>query len=261
MDRLEFDAQAPAFDRRAGLPTAAARSVATAVLSLVGHRGVVVDVGAGTGEIGVDLARSLPGRYLGFDISLPMLQSFRCKSESAPWLIRADADRPWPVVAESAGLIFLSRSAHLLAPQHLSQEICRVARQDLGAIVIGRIRRPKDSVRSQMRREMRRFLARKGIEGRDGDGARRQLLERLRSFGFLHLEHRTAASWPRDERPMDSLRAWRPKNGLGGRALSPETHHRVLDQVEAWARERWEDLETTFHSEEVYELTVIRRGV
>ncbi|HEX5499752.1 MAG TPA: hypothetical protein VFX03_11010, partial [Thermomicrobiales bacterium] len=62
----DFDEQALLYDARAGLPPAAGAAVARAVLAAAdaGPADLVVEIGAGTGEIGADLAR-LAGRYVG----------------------------------------------------------------------------------------------------------------------------------------------------------------------------------------------------
>ena len=87
---VSFDGQAADFDLRAGLPPGIARQVAAAVAELVpaassapANRGVVLDLGAGTGQIGEHLAGMCGarggGRYLGIDLSGPMLAVFRRK--------------------------------------------------------------------------------------------------------------------------------------------------------------------------------------
>src|SRR5437588_13031152 len=92
-----FDAQAPGFDRRAGLPADAARAVARAVLEIAaaGPDDLLVELGAGTGEIGEHLIDSI--RYVGIDRSAAMLERFTEKLAGADGvrvrLSCADANR------------------------------------------------------------------------------------------------------------------------------------------------------------------------
>ncbi len=84
---LRFDDQAVDFDRRAGLPADACRAVAEAVAETAENLaidlpGPLLDLGAGTGEIGVQLAHG-KRPYLGLDLSVPMLASFRLKLADA----------------------------------------------------------------------------------------------------------------------------------------------------------------------------------
>ena len=113
-----FEAQAPGFDGRAGLPADAARAVARAVLEIAapGPDDLLVELGAGTGEIGQHLIESV--RYLGIERSMAMLELFRGKLAGADdvrvRLSRTDANRTWPVGDGSAAVVFASRVAHLL---------------------------------------------------------------------------------------------------------------------------------------------------
>ena len=89
-----FDGQAEAFDRRAGLLPALCRQIAATVVELGGGEtaDLVVEAGAGTGEIGVWLAAQR--RYVGFDLSSGMLRQFRDRlagSTAGCLLVRADA--------------------------------------------------------------------------------------------------------------------------------------------------------------------------
>ena len=123
-----FDEQAPRYDARVGLPESVSAAVARAVVERanVGAVDLVLELGAGTGEIGVCLDR-LPIRYVGLDASAAMLDLFRAKaSPAAPSLIVADCDRPWPLPDGSVSVVFASRVIHLLQPGHVALEPERV---------------------------------------------------------------------------------------------------------------------------------------
>ena len=76
--RSSFDRQAETFDQRVGLPERVCREVARQVLEMAEVRSGdrVVEVGAGTGQIGQWFAIE-PVEYLGFDLSEAMLEKFR----------------------------------------------------------------------------------------------------------------------------------------------------------------------------------------
>src|SRR5262245_41280567 len=103
--RVSFDEQAGSYEERAGLSAVICREVAALVLD--GGAGLVLDVGAGTGVLGRELARR--SRYVGLDISRPMLRQF-----DAGLRLQADVDGRWPLADGSAVVILFSRSAHLL---------------------------------------------------------------------------------------------------------------------------------------------------
>lgn len=257
---VSFDGQAADFDLRAGLPAGAARQVAAAVVALAPVASpLILDLGAGTGQIGEHLIRE-PCRYLGIDLSGPMLAVFRRKLARAAHgsLVRADACVPWPLASGSIDLIFLSRAAHLLPPAVLVDETLRVASPNGALAVFGGVRSQPDSLRAVLRQEMRRLLAEEGVEGRRAGATQRRLARTLAVRGGEDLPVRAAASWAVVERARDALGAWRAKPGLAGRAVTPEIQERVLGRLEDWIRERYGSLDAAREANERYELTAIR---
>jgi SAM-dependent methyltransferase len=284
---VSFDGQAADFDLRAGLPAGIAQKIAAAVAELVpaenGRSPVVLDLGAGTGLIGEHLARVRRLRYLGMDVSGPMLASFRRKLGAGARdalvrdaLVRADAAVRWPIASGGVDLVFLSRAAHLLPPALLVEETLRVACPQGACVVFGGVKSEPGSLRAVLRRQMRKFLAEHGeVEGRDAGAAHQRIaatpaerggeilpVERIAATlaerGGEILPVATAASWAVVERAKDALAAWRAKPGLGGRAVTPAIQDEVLRRLEDWCRERYGSLEVTRDATERYELAAIR---
>jgi SAM-dependent methyltransferase len=265
---VSFDRQAADFDLRAGLPVGVARKVAEALVELVPPgRGVLLDLGAGTGQIGEPLAAVSRERgwvaYVGIDVSGPMLAVFRRKLDSGgggrgAGLVRADAAVRWPVASGSAGLVFLSRAAHLLPPSVLVAETLRVASPDGAVAAFGGVRADPDSLRAVLRRQMRRLLTEHGVEGRNAKEAQGRLVEALAEGGGEVLPVRAAASWTVVHRAADSLAAWRAKAGLGGRAIAPEVQESVLCRLEDWIRDRYGSLDVEREAIERYEVAAVR---
>jgi hypothetical protein len=256
---FRFDGLAREFDRRAGLPPAAVEAIAAAVLERAGsagNTGWLVDFGAGTGEIGARLAAVHP-RYLGVDLSLPMLLCYPAPARR----IQADGGAAWPLKDGSVGTLFFSRAAHLLPLEHLAAEAERVARSR-AVLLLGRVRRRDDSVRRTLRRKMRQLLREERIAGRSGEQNRRALVERLQGAdGAGRTDEATVvARWPTAHRPVDSLASWKAKPGLAGRELPAALRDRVLGRLEDWARQRYGDLSKPHATEEAYELQRIDLG-
>lgn len=255
---VSFDGQAVDFDLRAGLPIGVARQVAAAVAELAPTgSGVILDLGAGTGQLGEHLAHGR-SRYLGIDVSGPMLAVFRRKLGAGGALVRADAGAPWPIASGSVELVFLSRAAHLLPPAVLVEETLRVASPEGAVIVFGGVRSEPDSLRAVLRREMRRLLAEHGVEARRAGDSQGRLAAALEARGGEVLPVRTAASWSVVHRAGDALAAWRAKAGLGGRAVTPEVQDSVLRRLEDWIRERYGNLDVARDATERYELAAVR---
>jgi SAM-dependent methyltransferase len=255
---VSFDGQATDFDLRAGLPAGVARRVAAAVGELVpAGGGVVLEIGAGTGQIGEPLARGRH-RYLGMDVSGPMLAVFRRKLGSGGALVRADAGVRWPIRSGGVELVFLSRAAHLLPPAVLVEETLRVASPRGAVVVFGGVRCRPDSLRAVLRRQMRRLLAEHGIEGRNASDSQTRIAGALAARGGEILPARTAAAWAVVHRAGDALAAWRAKAGIGGRAVTPEIQEGVLRRLEDWIRARYGSLDVARQATERYDLAAIR---
>jgi len=261
-----FDQQAPHFDARAGVPQEAARATVQELVQLAALTAgnVVVDIGAGTGSLGSFVVGSRI-RYLGLDISLPMLQIFAAKLtvqsslSSRALLVVADADADWPLLSGSTTVVFFSRAVHLLQLAHVVQESLRVAHPGGAFLVIGRVRRSPESIRALLRKEMHRLLSRHGIAGKKGEEARERLIAALEAQGCcLHQPGpRTVATWTVEESPAASLDSWRGKEGLAGTPLPAPVQQAVLEELERWAQAQFGSLQQVRTAQEQYELTIV----
>jgi SAM-dependent methyltransferase len=251
-----FDGRADDFDRRSAPPHAVADEIARAVdaasRDAVGARsGGVLDLGAGTGVLGLPLAqlsirRGVP--YVGLDLSLGMLDRFRsrrppddggynCGDDCGVWLVRADASRTWPLLSASMGSVFAARAAHLLDSNVFVREVRRVTVPG-GILLLGAVRRDPDAPRAVLRRRLHQFLAEHGIEPRSARHRHRDLSE---TFGSNTTEAAptVVASWTVTESLDETLAAWRRPGHLAGREVSDTLRCEVLDRLHAWALDRW----------------------
>lgn len=261
-----FDQQAPHFDARAGMPPEVAQATAQTLQHLAALTGgnVVVDVGAGTGNVGSYVVDA-GVRYIGLDVSLPMLQVFAAKLTTHPalgstaLLVAADADTDWPVRSGSTTILFFSRSVHLLHLPHVVRESLRVAHPGGAFLVIGRVRRSPESIRALLRKEMQSVLSHHGIIGRKKEELHENLMTALAAQG-CHVQPpgpRTVATWTVEESPAACLAAWRGKEGLAGTPLSAPVQHAVLEELERWAHARFGNLHQLHPVPEHYELVVV----
>lgn len=255
-----FDDQAQQFDGRAGLGPAHCRQIAAAVLAVgnVGATDLIVEIGAGTGQIGVELAAA--ARYLGCDLSAGMLGRFRTRSRASTarcGLVRADAGRTWPVISGLARAIFSSRALHLLEHEHVADEVFRVGQPGGATLIIGRVERPPDALRARLAREMRERLRRQGFAPRSERNDRR-LIEACVRHGAVALEPTTVVTWATASSVRQSLDAWRSLSGLGGIEVPGSVRDIVLEDLQEWAAGVFGDLERTVESEESYVLRAVR---
>lgn len=253
-----FDAQAPNFDRRAGLPASARAQIADAIVAIaeLGPGARILDVGAGTGEITVELLRR-GFACAALDESPAMLDVLRAKATEAgriPELLLADAASRWPVPDHGVKLVFGSRSLHWLDPEHVAAETIRVASARGGLLLVGRVERSAASPRARIRSAMRERLRAAGFEGRSGHSSSRAILAACARRGGAPIVARVAARWTTRATPRSIIDGWRRKTGLGGVDVPDSVKNDVLTSTEAWAREAYGDNDAPVESEEWYTL-------
>jgi SAM-dependent methyltransferase len=251
--RVRFDGQASAYEARAGLPEEICRELAALILD--GTDGLLVDVGAGTGTLGRHLIAS-GARYLGIDLSRPMLQEF---AGGRGRLLQADADGRWPIADHSAGVVLFSRSAHLLKSERTLDEVLRVARPG-ARVLVGRVKRARDGAGERIKRAMQEMLRERELPGKNGERARRDFLDALERRGARRLPERASAVWWEDEAPGESLASWRGKEGLAGRVVPDAIKAEILLELERWAAAEFGDLARPRAVEQRYELEGVQLG-
>lgn len=256
-----FDAQARGFDRRAGLPADAASAVARAVLEIsdAGPDDLLVELGAGTGEIGQHLIESI--RYVGIDRSGAMLELARERLAGADdarvRLSHTDANAPWPVGEESAAVVFASRVGHLLDAEHLLAELQRVCRPG-GNFLVGRVIRDPDGLKSRLRRQRGALLRQRGVAPRDAEEASKRAFGELVARGAVRVEARSVTTWTASASAREILDGWGVVGAMGGKQLGAAIRARVLTEVESWAARELGDLDEVATWEERYVLEGVR---
>jgi len=256
-----FDAQARTFDERAGIPPDAARAVARAVLDLLapGPDDLLLELGAGTGEIGRHLAGSM--NYVGLDRSSAMLDRFLAKlgarQRARASLVKADADRSWPVDDGTVRAVFASRVAHLLEPDHLIAELRRVSEPG-GYLLIGHVARDRSSVHRILRDKRELLLRARGFSPRQGRQMGRRVLDGLVASGATHIETRPVATWWAQASVGQVIDGWARLETMGGCQLNADVRSAILAQLTDWATGELGDLTTISISEERYMLGGVR---
>ncbi|HKV38863.1 MAG TPA: class I SAM-dependent methyltransferase [Blastocatellia bacterium] len=254
-----FDRQASVFDQRAWLPVDCCRLVAGAVLEIaeVAPGDLIFEIGAGTGRIGRHFGT--PSRYLGLDLSAGMLNEYQ-RSDALVgdrMLVRADANEDWPLAGGVARVVFSSRTLHRLDHNHVATEVNRVASPAGATLLIGRVKRERDSVRKRMSAEMREQLRLRGFHGRGVDHQDRELIEACLARGWEVREPISVAKWNVASNPRQSLDSWRQVQGLAGIDVPDATRLEILADLEAWAGATFGGLDQTVESEESYVLKPI----
>jgi SAM-dependent methyltransferase len=228
-------------------------------IAAAGPDDLLVELGAGTGQIGQHLIESI--RYVGIERSRAMLELFGEKLANSDdvrvRLSLADADRPWPVGDESAAVVFASRVGHLLDAEHLLAELQRVCRQ--GAhFLVGRVSRDPDGLKSRLRRQRGLLLRQLGVAPRDAEQATERAFGELVARGALRMEARSVATWTASASAREILDGWGVVGAMGGRQLGAAMRASVLAEVERWATHELGDLGAVELWQERYVLEGVR---
>ena len=258
MKTVLFDDQAGGFDNRVGLPPSVPERIAGVLIELAGVAGPAswIELGAGTGEIGVQISGRVAG-YVGFDRSFPMLAAFRRRG--ATRAVQADGNATWPFPDGSVDAVFGFRSLHHIRSGHLADEVERVTRGRKAILVAGGIRRDESGVKESMRRRMRQLLKERGLRGREGGRGKADWKPELEARGWRLSEAREVATWEMVPTPRQCLESWSGKAGLAGLELAEDVKAQVLRELEGWAAERFGDLDKARPERETAYLEALRR--
>jgi ubiquinone/menaquinone biosynthesis C-methylase UbiE len=254
-----FDEQATRYDARVGLPESAAAAVAAGIQAFAGLQAedLVLELGAGTGEIGMHLVH-LPVRYLGIDNSAEMLRLFRDKlGEQPASLLLADASQVWPLDDHAASVVFASRVIHLLDAKHVASETLRVCRPG-GWLMLGRVLRDGDGVKERLRRRRLELLQQAGVGPLRGREGARRVIEHCLSAGAESMERRVAAEWSGAISPAEVIAGWTSLSRMGSVAVDPVSRQEILAELQDWARAELGDLDQPETYRERYAIECVR---
>jgi SAM-dependent methyltransferase len=254
-----FDELAVHYDARAGLPGSVGAAVAQAIISQAAATAddLVLELGAGTGEIGAHLAHQ-PIRYVGLDVSPAMLEVFRAKAgDASPALLVADGDRTWPLADGGAAVVVASRVIHLLDPDHVARETMRVGRP-AGLLILGRIVRDDDSFAECLRRRRLDLLEAAGFMARQGEAGTRRVIEGCVARGGISLGRQWVAEWTSLTTPAAIIAGWDSLSRMGSIEVDPATRRKILSELRCWARAELGDLDRPHASLARYALDVVR---
>jgi ubiquinone/menaquinone biosynthesis C-methylase UbiE len=254
-----FDEQATRYDARVGLPESAAAAVAAGIKAFAGLQAedLVLELGAGTGEIGMHLVQ-LPVRYLGIDNSAEMLRLFRDKlGEQPASLLLADASQVWPLDDHAASVVFASRVIHLLDAKHVASETLRVCRPG-GWLMLGRVLRDGDGVKERLRRRRLELLQQAGVGPLRGREGARRVIEHCLSAGAESMERRVVAEWSGAISPAEVIAGWTSLSRMGSVAVDPVSRQEILAELQDWAGAELGDLDQPETYWERYAIECVR---
>jgi SAM-dependent methyltransferase len=218
-----------------------------------------VEIGAGTGEFGRQLA-ALSRRYVGLDLSRPMLARFRAKLEGGPptaSLVQAELNRPWPLRDGASDAVVAARVVHLLDSNLVATEARRVCRPG-GCLLIGRMEHDEHGLRGRLRRERQRLFATHGVRLGGGEAGAHRLIACCEAAGATSLGRQLAAGWLRPATVGDVIAEWDTVGAWAGRPVAPAVQAEVQAALRLWAQDVFGTLHHTELCGEHFVLDVVR---
>ncbi len=259
---MQFDQQADIYDERTGLGEQTAKNIALSLNQLISpfQQGVFLEIGAGTGEIGYFL-QDFDIPYIGIDLSAGMLEMYRKRYShplAVPQLIQTDGNQAWPVKENSVSVFFSSRAMHQLDLQHTLNQLQSLAHPDGSILVLGNVKRNKNSVKAVMRQEMHKLLKQFGMKEKSGQSNRKQLFDAIEQQGGEKQLAVSCSHWQVDHAPIDSINSWKTVEGIAGQTLDPALKEQILETLILSAGKKFTDLNQALEAEESYELNAIK---
>jgi SAM-dependent methyltransferase len=216
---------------------------------------LVLEIGAGTGQIGYGF-RATALQYVGLDLSAEMLDQFRQRLEGEPLermrLVHTDGNQPWPVADGSTHAIFSSRAIHLMDLNHAADEVFRIAQPAGAVLLLGKVKRAKDSVKDLIKEAMQERLGETGFKGRRGERGQRQMLDLCCQRGATAIDPVQVGKWSVSSTPRQSIESWQEKEGLAGINPPEQVKQEILADLLDWAKATFGDLDRQIESQESY---------
>ncbi len=254
-----YDATAPSFDRHRALPEGVAGAIRATILgALEPSRPRILDLGAGTGRIGLSFAAASDD-YVGMDLSFGMLSEFagRASIEAMrrPLLAQADGRR-LPFCAATFDAVMLIQVFGGMRQWRAVLAEARRVLQPAGALILGRSVAPAEGVDAAMKQRLALILDEMGVAARAGNT--REEAERWLQAEAAESSRIVAAYWTAERTPRGFLE--RHRTGARFAKLPEPVKDEALQKLAAWAAETFRSLDSVSAERHQFELRIFRFG-
>jgi SAM-dependent methyltransferase len=234
-----YDQQAAGFDQRTGVmqPELIAQAIET--FCPLGSQARVLEIGCGTGQIDGLLAQRFKA-YVGIDLSAPMLEQFRQAHPAEHGiLLQSDGNKDWPMVGQSADIIFSSRAIHWLDAEHVVNQVYRIGNSHETLFIVGRVKRAKTCWAAKLRKQCHKLLKQQQLQPRDGQSHLATLNDLFTQRGAHVGEPCVVNQWQQQRSLQQALDDWANKPGLAGIEVPTQLKQQILSELKQWANDRF----------------------
>ncbi|WP_298821162.1 class I SAM-dependent methyltransferase [Chloroflexus sp.] len=257
---IAFDKIADVYDAQRAHPPAVATAIGQAIMAQIGSGARVLEIGVGSGRIALPVAAA-GGQVIGIDISDGMLAAARERARQAALvlsLVKADA-QALPFADATFDATLAVHVLHLLPDWRAAlAEMVRVTRMG-GVIIQGTDWRDPASCVGLLRGQLRQAVM-DLLPGARPPGAGAAVSQHLTKLGAPAGEPIEAARWQRTVSPAEVISGMAARIDAETWALSDDILSAAIERVQAWAQQRWPDLNEPQVVEHRFLLTVSRVG-
>lgn len=233
-DSIVFDRVATVYDRSRFIPDTHQAAVADGIADLADAMpdSRFFEIGIGTGRIALPLLRR-GARYVGVDLSLPMMAVLRDKAADADDLRLAQADATRLPFADTAFDIGIVAHVFHLIPNwtDAADELCRVVDPRGGIVICATARgEPEDGFRQAWREITQRHgvvMQRRGAE--DLDAAVRHFEAR-----GAKIQERTLTTWTVDQPIADAFELLKSRTYSSTWSVDDGVYAAMIDELATW---------------------------
>jgi len=226
------------------MPDAACMDVGKAVRELLGNGASMVDVGCGAGRIAVPIAAS-GLTVTGLDLEPEMLRAGKERAaalgEDVTWIEGDATDLPFD--DDTFDGVMITSVLHLLVEwKRALREAARVLKPG-GLFIIGRNILDEESCAGRIRQQLRRVVGEADPAIRPTEAAGSGLFVELQALGSELARPIEAAKWTERTSPAELMEKIRTRRHNETWALGDEIHRVVVEAMEPWIAENFDDIE------------------
>ncbi|MFN2329573.1 MAG: class I SAM-dependent methyltransferase [Chromatocurvus sp.] len=238
------DRVAVQYDALRGHPPEISPRIGDVIARLAGRNARILEVGVGTGRIALPTV-SAGGEVVGVDLSSEMLRSLAGRELPHLALVRGDITR-LPFCNKAFDAAVCVHVLHLVDSRIVLADLMRMVRPG-GVIILGRDWVDPASFAGALRNEFRQAVV-ELAESIDFPTGARGLVQQLCELGGEPIhdgEEQTAVEWETALSPRQVLDGIRSRDDAESWVLPDDLLHRVMARLDAFAAERWNDLDSS----------------
>jgi len=243
---ISFDRAANYYDQTRHLSEPMATQGLQLILDRAGPRAKILEVGAGTGRIGVPLLQH-GADWIGCDLSIEMMSKLRAKIPAAR-LARVNAAQ-LPFVSDRFDAVITIHVLHLVGPWRAAlREIKRVLKP--GGVYLNNGNWHDETAPSRRLRNYwrERITAHGAYWQRPGLQSQEELAAELRSLGAT-LETTEVARWHTRSTPREEIDSLASRQYSESWNIPDDVFNITLDELREWAAHEYGDLDQLFDEE------------